>query len=249
MLKTATKRLLHAAGFELKRVDYDPKQAAQPYKFAPSEEDKFNWLKNLNIRTVLDIGANTGQFAADIHAILPEAMIYSFEPLKDCCQTLVDNMKHVRNFRAFDFALGEEASQIEMHRSEFSPSSSILPMGEMHKQAFPFTSGEVLEKITVKRLDDVAGDLKLVDNLLIKIDVQGFEDRVIRGGRQTIQRATVLIVETSFRRLYDGQPLFDTIYDMLREMGFAYSGNFMQLLNPVDGSVLQADGIFMKANE
>jgi FkbM family methyltransferase len=158
-------------------------------------------------------------------------------------------MKHVQNFRAFDFALGEETSDIEMHRSEFSPSSSILPMGELHKQAFPFTSGEVLEKIVVKRLDDIADSLKLVDNLLIKIDVQGFEDRVIAGGRQTIQRATVLIVEMSFRRLYEGQPLFDTIYDTLRQMGFAYHGNFIQLLNPVDGSVLQADGIFMKANQ
>jgi FkbM family methyltransferase len=248
MLKTATKKLLHAAGFELRRVNHDPGKAEQ-YKFAPSEEDKFNWLKSLNIRTVLDIGANTGQFAADIHQILPEAMLYSFEPLKDCYRQLVENMKHVPNFRAFDFALGDDASEIEMHRSEFSPSSSILPMGDLHKQAFPFTSGEVLERIIIKRLDDVARDLELVDNILIKIDVQGFEDRVIAGGHETLQRATVLIVETSFHRLYEGQPLFDTIYDMLRQMGFGYYGNFIQLLNPVDGSVLQADAIFMKANE
>jgi FkbM family methyltransferase len=230
-------------------VNYDSSQAAQQHKFAPAEEDKHNWLKSLNIRTVLDIGANTGQFAAEIHTILPEAMIYSFEPLKDCYQSLVESMKHVQRFRAFDFALGEEDLEIEMHRSEFSPSSSILPMGDLHKEAFPFTSGEMLEKIKVKRLDDITGSLNLVDNLLIKIDVQGFEDRVIAGGRQTIERARVLIVETSFRRLYEGQPLFDTIYDMLRQMGFAYHGNFIQLLNPVDGSVLQADGIFMKANE
>jgi FkbM family methyltransferase len=248
MIKTATKKILRAAGFELRRVNHEQAQAA-PYKFVPAEEDKFNWLKNLNIRTVLDIGANTGQFAADIHQILPEAAIYSFEPLRDCYAQLVESMKDVPKFKAFDFALGHEASEIEMHRSEFSPSSSILPMGELHKQAFPFTSGEVLERITVKRLDDMAANLKLVDNILVKIDVQGFEDRVIAGGPNTIQRAKVLIVETSFERLYEGQPLFDTIYETLKRMGFAYHGNFIQLLNPVDGSVLQADGIFMKANE
>jgi len=30
-------------------------------------------------------------------------------------------------------------------------------------------------------------------------------------------------------------------------MGLAYHGNFTQLLNPIDGSVLQADGIFIKS--
>jgi len=52
----------------------------------------------------------------------------------------------------------------------------------------------------------------------------------------------------SFKKLYEGQPLFDRIYDTLTRIGFAYHGNFQQLLNPVDGSVLQADGIFINAN-
>jgi FkbM family methyltransferase len=240
MIKTAIKQMLRAMGFELVRI----------YKFAPDEDDKFNWLKNLNIRTVLDIGANTGQFAAEIHRILPDAAIYSFEPLKDCCERLVETMRDVPKFKAFDFALGQEASGLEMHRSEFSLSSSILPMAEPHTQAFPFTRGVVLERIRVERLDDVAASLQLVDNILIKIDVQGFEDRVIAGGPNTIARAKVLIVEMSFKKLYEGQPLFDRIYDTLTRIGFAYHGNFHeQLLNPVDGSVLQADGIFINADE
>jgi hypothetical protein len=54
----------------------------------------------------------------------------------------------------------------------------------------------------------------------------------------------------SFKKLYEGQPLFDRIYDTLTRIGFAYHGNFHgQLLNPVDGSVLQADGIFINADE
>ena len=61
-------------------------------------------------------------------------------------------------------------------------------------------------------------------------------------------RAKVLIVEMSFKKLYEGQPLFDRIYDTLTRIGFAYHGNFQQLLNRVDGSVLQADGIFINAN-
>jgi len=245
MIKTATKAtktLLHAAGFELTR--FHPGD----YEFGPTREARLNWLKNLNIRTVLDIGANTGQFAAYIRTILPEAMIYAFEPLKDCYQQLVETV-NVPNFKAFNFALGSEFGEIEIHRSKYSPSSSILMMGRLHKEAFPFTSGGVVERIAVKRLDDIAGNLKFVENVLIKIDVQGFEDKVLAGGRNIIQKAKVLIVETSFKSLFEGQPLFDEIYDIVRGMGFEHHGNWTQLLNPLDGSVLQADGIFIKANK
>jgi FkbM family methyltransferase len=238
MIKRAAKKILEAMGFELRRIDN---------KFEPKKEDIFKWIRNLNIRTVLDVGANTGQFAGEIHAILPEAAIYSFEPLRECYDLLVENMSHLPKFRAFDFALGSEASEIEMHRSEFTPSSSILRMSELHKRAFPFTSEEALERIAVKRLDDVTGDLDLAENILIKIDVQGFEDRVIAGGLKTIQIAKLLIVETSFESLYDDQPLFDTIYETVKRMGFAYHGNFNQLLNPIDGNILQADGIFIQS--
>ena len=235
MIKRVVKKILEATGFELRRINIG------------HTEPKRDWIKNLNIRTVLDVGANTGQFAAEIHAILPEAAIYSFEPLRDCYGLLVEKMSHVPKFRAFDFALGSEPSEIEMHRHEFTPSSSLLEMGELHKRAFPFTSKEALEKIAVKRLDDVASDLDLAENIMIKIDVQGFEDRVIAGGLKTIQTAKLLIVETSFESLYDDQPLFDTIYETLKRMGLAYHGNFGQLLNPIDGNILQADAIFIKS--
>jgi FkbM family methyltransferase len=238
MMKKAVKKILQAAGFELRRINKN--------KFQPNREDRFTWIRNLNIQTVIDVGANTGQFAAEIHAILPEAAICSFEPLRECYASLVDNMSHVQKFRAFNFALGNEDSQIEMHRNDFTPSSSILRMNHLCRQAFPFTSKDVIEKVAIRRLDHVAKDLDLVDNILIKLDVQGVEDRVIAGGARTIEVAKLLIVEMSFESLYDGQPLFDTIYETVKRMGFVYHGNFGQLLNPIDGNILQADGIFIK---
>jgi FkbM family methyltransferase len=238
MIKRAAKKILEAAGFELRRVNNE---------FEPKKEDRFKWIRNLDIKTVIDVGANTGQFAAEIHGILPEAAIYSFEPLRECYDFLVDNMSHVSKFRAFNIALGSEQSEIEMHRSDFTPSSSIRRMSELHRQAFPFTSKDVIEKIAIRQLDDVTRGLDLAENILIKIDVQGFEDKVIAGGLRTIQIAKLLIVEMSFEILYDGQPLFDTIYETVIRMGFAYHGNFNQLLNPIDGNILQADAIFMKS--
>lgn len=209
------------------------------------ERNKFVWLNDLNIKTVFDIGGNIGQFARMIHNILPAASIYSFEPLEDCYKQLQSNMRDASNFKAFNFALGDKDTEMDIYRNEYSPSSSLLKMGKLHKQAFPYTNKEGIEKIKVKRLDDIIHDLKVEDNILIKIDVQGYEDRVILGGKKLFAKAKVLIVETSFQILYESGPLFDTIYEILKQKGFKYMGNLGQIKNPINGSVLQSDSIFI----
>jgi hypothetical protein len=99
MMKRAVKKILEVAGFELRRVNNNDNNNNQ---FEPKKEDRFKWIRNLDIKTVIDVGANTGQFAAEIHAILPKAAIYSFEPLRECYDFLVDNMSHVPKFQAFN---------------------------------------------------------------------------------------------------------------------------------------------------
>lgn len=208
----------------------------------------FGWLRNLDIKTVLDVGANTGQFATLIREILPQCDIYSFEPLGDCFEKLRSLQGRLGRFHAIKCALGEEDTEVDMHRSEFSPSSSVLAMRGLHARLFPHTARTWVERVQMRKLDDVAAELEIRDNLLIKIDVQGYEDRVIRGGTQVVTRAKVLIVEVSFQPLYESQPLFDSIYQMLDERGFKYAGSMDQLTSPVDGSIVQCDAIFLKAD-
>ena len=74
-------------------------------QFAPLEKDKFKWIQNMNIKTVIDVGAHIGQSALQFHKIFPDAMIYSFEPLHDCFLQLNDKLKNVQNFKSFNLAL------------------------------------------------------------------------------------------------------------------------------------------------
>jgi FkbM family methyltransferase len=204
------------------------------------------WLLNSGIRTVVDVGANTGQFARTIHEVLPEAYIYSFEPLSDCFVELQRVMGGIRTFRAFNTALDDRDGDAEFYRSSWSPSSSLLPMQELHKQNFPFTAGESRETVKVRRLDDCAKELTIEKEVLVKLDVQGAEDKVIRGGRNLLQRAKVLIVETSMDSLYEEQPLFADIFKLLEGLGFRYKGALSQAFSLLDGSVLYADSIFIR---
>lgn len=215
-------------------------------KFAPSEEDEFKWIQNMNIKTIIDVGAHTGESALHFHELLPNAKIYSFEPLHDCYMRLNANMKKVPNFKSFNLALGDKEGRLQIHRSEFSHSSSPLKMAKLHKEAFPFSSGEILETVDVNTLDSIAQELELEDNILLKIDVQGYENRVITGSRSILGSVKVIIIETSFHELYEGQPLFSDIYELLYKQGFVYSGSWGESRSPLDGAPLQQDSIFIR---
>ena len=221
--------------------------AEQLKQIAEAERRKTLWLKNMKLETILDIGANTGQFAKSMHELFPEARLYSFEPLKDCYEELLVQFKNVPQFQAFNVALGDETGIVEMHRSEYSPSSSLLSMNDLHKTSFPYTKKEILQKVDLVCLDDIASPLELRKPMLVKLDVQGYEDKVISGGKSVIGQADIVITELSVEQLYDGQPLFDEIYKIMTSMGFQYRGNYDQLCSPDDGRVLQVDGIFTKA--
>ena len=226
----AIKKLLRKFGYDL--VRYHP-----VYDIA---------LKKHAIETVIDIGANTGQFALSIHEQLPHAMIYSFEPLHDVFLKLSENLKSVETFKAFNVGLGEKNEATAILRSSFTPSSSLLPMTELHKKLYPKSSGATPETIEIKRLDDMASSMPITGNLLVKLDVQGYEDKVLRGGGNLIGQAKMILVETSFIQLYENQPLFDDIYRIVRELGFTYQGSRERHYSKETGELIYEDAIFTR---
>jgi FkbM family methyltransferase len=205
------------------------------------------WLRELGIRTVLDVGANTGQFALAARRAFPTAVIHSFEPLVDCFEELRRNTAGHPDMHAWNLALGEETGLVWLERNEFSPSSSILPLGEQHRRSFPFARRTEKVQVKIEALDGMASRLEPADPVLVKIDVQGFEDRVLRGGVKTVSRAVALIVETSFEQLYEGQMSHTETCHWLEGLGFEYHGALDQLSDPVTGRILSADSLFLKA--
>ncbi len=211
-----------------------------------NEPDRLNWLTEHNISSIFDIGANTGQFAKEIRQALPGAKIYSFEPLKDCFQELKKNMSGDMYFEAFNCALGERSETTTINRSSYSLSSSLRPMADSHKELFPHTKSMTKETINVRTLDTVFSELNPKPNTLIKIDTQGYEDKVITGGITALQSAEVVLIEASYIELYEGQPLFKDIYQKLTGLGFTYQGSLHQKLNNKTGEVIFEDSIYAR---
>ncbi len=206
------------------------------------------WLKNIGIKTIIDIGANTGQSTVTFARVFPDAKIYAFEPIPDCYQKLEAKFADNNRVLTMNIGLGAERGELILELSNFSPSSSFLEMHDRHLEAFPFTTLNKKIVLPVDTLDNIANDIFLEKPILAKIDVQGFEDKVIAGGRETIEKCQLIILETSFDMLYKGQPLFHDIYNLMIDMGFKYAGSVGQILEPETQRCLQSDSLFIKDN-
>jgi FkbM family methyltransferase len=204
------------------------------------------WIKQAGIKTVIDVGAHNGEFSTAIRSVLPGVQIYAFEPLPDSYKTLSAELEGDARCRAFHVALGEQRGEVKFWRSRFSKSSSVLLMADIHKAEFPWSSD--LEPIYTQLapLDDFLNDIDLAPKVLLNLDVQGYEDRVIRGGIALLRSVDYILTEVSFRLLYEGQASFNDLYELLKQLGFSYAGNVDQHLSAADGSVLQADALFVR---
>lgn len=234
MLKRIFVNYLNRKGLEIKRK-YN----------GFSLNSELNWLTQKRIRTVLDIGANEGQFAAFVRGLIPDAKIFSFEPIASCYDKLIENTKSDKNLIPFNLALGEKNQDAEMFKNDFSPSSSLLKIGLEHVNNFPFTGRQTKETVRLAMLDSIKELDDARSEVLMKVDVQGYEMNVIKGGVGFISKfKPVIVLEVSFANLYENEPPFDELYNFMQGLNYSFKGVLDQMYSPIDGKILQADVIF-----
>lgn len=194
---------------------------------------------------VYDIGAASGVVSRFFAKLSNVRTVHAFEPIASAFAELTEHTRQYPQVTRHNVALGDENRTMDINVVGGSrDSSSLLKIKMLHKQEFQYIScQDHLEKVNVVRLDDFVQDHHLPIPDVIKIDVQGYEDKVLRGGKNTISQTAYCILEISLTPLYESSPLFDDIYQQMRIMGFRLVG-FGNLLRGASGRHLQLDGIF-----
>jgi FkbM family methyltransferase len=206
-------------------------------------------LKNHPFNTIIDVGANTGQFARWISTFFPNAKILSFEPLPQPFQELtVWAQTQDKRVILFNQAIGDTEGEAEIFLHEdHTPSSSLLQVTPLAAQYYPLI--EKQRRITVRKttLDSALADIlpNLSQPILVKLDVQGYEDRVIAGAARTFKTASACMIEVSLDILYEEQADFKRLIIALAELGFQYAGNVHQTYDR-DGHCIFLDAIFVR---
>lgn len=203
--------------------------------------DIWTWIRtSTSVKTVIDIGANTGDYSEYFDSVFHPSAIYAFEPLASCQPRLRALAERLPALRVFQMALADTAGEETFFENAYGPASSLLPVSDVSKAAFPQTQQESATIVPVARLDDVLDVAALEREIFVKMDVQGVEDRVIRGGRAVFSAAQLVLVELSFVPMYDRQPLFEEVHELLVGCGLRLAGFKNQIDHPTTGQPLFA---------
>lgn len=230
------------------------KIGVEAHRFIPSNSPLARLMSAINankINLIFDIGANEGQFVIDLRNHGYKEKVVSFEPLSSAhlkCKTLSkkDGNWHVHE----QTALGNTQGEIDINVAGNSASSSILPMLDAHISAAPHTSYIKKEKVPITTLDNITDKyITSSSRLLLKIDTQGYEWFVIEGAKNTLAKASGVLIELSAIPLYDGQYLWKECIEKLENDGFILWSLEPIFFDPISGKVLQWDGLFFRKQD
>jgi FkbM family methyltransferase len=202
------------------------------------------------VDTVLDVGANVGQFATELRNRGFHGRIVSFEPLPAEHAQLTAAAAADPDWEvAPRAALGAQAGTVAIHVSGNSISSSLLAMEPAHLRAAPESQYLSTVETPLVRLDTHALPyLQPQSRCLLKIDVQGYEDRVLAGASGMLDHVEGIYLELSLVPLYEGQLLFDAMRRDIEALGFDLWGLWPGFTDPASGRVLQVNGCFFRGD-
>jgi FkbM family methyltransferase len=197
--------------------------------------------------TVIDVGANRGQFSLFAARRFPAAELHCFEPLPEARSKLVRALgRDSRRLHVYDAALGASSGPETFNVSASDDSSSLLVPTTTQTATFPNTGLAEHRTVEVARLDRVIAPQVVTRPCLLKLDVQGYELEVLRGADALLESLDELLIECSFVELYEHQPLAGEIVSHCAERSFRLAGIF-SLVRDDSGRCLQADFLFVRS--
>ena len=207
-------------------------------------------FRSLGVDLVFDVGANSGQYGAELRRFGYRGRIVSFEPLAVPYAALHKRAARDENWEAVNRALGREPGRQTINVAANSVSSSLLDMLPLHESVAPYARYVGSEVVEVARLDDMSDSyLPGERGPFLKIDAQGYESEILAGARQLLPSLIGLEIELSLAHLYANDTLVDEMMAQLKAFGFGLADLRPGLADGRTGRLLQADGIFVRAGQ
>lgn len=206
----------------------------------PNQRSSFLRLKSLGFdpKYILDIGAYEGNWAEEVHSYFPSAKIMMIEGQTEKQILLNDKIKKNPLLSSRIALLGSEEREVEFNIYETA--SSVYKEDN--------ETGAKIKKIMLELLDNVVSGTPFVSADLIKIDTQGYELEILKGGINTLKNAQVILLEVSFIDIYRDSPLASDILFFMKTNGFVLYDICSLMRRPFDKALFQSDFMFIKEN-
>lgn len=238
MLLKKIQNIMSFFGLDIKR--------SVPWKNVAVRRQKL--FSRLGIDHVIDVGANRGQYALDIRRNGYKGKITSLEPIPEMFELVKKRSECDVDWEVKNLAIGDSAGKAELYVTENMVSSSLLMPSES-RVAINVNSNVSRTTVVEVNTLDMLHDLKLIhceNSYGLKIDAQGFEDRVLNGGEKVISMAKMIEIELSFYPLYKDQRSGMELLNYLYNKGWVPISFSSECIDPDTYFVLQNDVIFVR---
>lgn len=150
---------------------------------------------------IFDIGANVGELTFLLNKFLPYSEIYSFEPNPITCQILQEKFKNMTNIHVskIGFSSKEEAGNLYTYRDDkISQHASVI------KEVFTdlhHTNSIISFEVKLKTLDSYVFKKNITKIDYLKIDTEGYELDILKGGLNFIKSGGISIIQFEFNEM------------------------------------------------
>jgi FkbM family methyltransferase len=184
---------------------------------------------------VFDIGAADGNWTRMAMEFWPRASFVCFEPLVEW-RTQLDALKadHPRQVSLQECGVGDADAELTLGVSDYLWESSFAYACKSER------------KVMVRRLDGLYGEGRIPRPSFVKIDVQGFERRVLEGGRELMSSVDFVLMECNFFRFCDEMQTLDETVAFMSALGFLPYEFVDFIRRPLDGAMGQCDLLFAR---
>lgn len=193
------------------------------------------------LKVVLDVGANQGDFSKELCRYHPKSKFYCFEPFPETFDILKINLPGP-NFHHFKLALGDIAETVMVSQNEANQSDTNSLLTVIDSE---YESNKV--SIQINTLDSFIREHALESIDLLKIDTEGFDLRVLKGAEECLKRGIIklIYVECGLDPNNTYHVFFPEILFYLNSQNYVFVGFFQTDIRKIDRKIHFSNAIFI----
>ena len=194
-------------------------------------------------RIIMDIGANRGQTSKRLARCFSQAEVHCFEPTPASCDVLRRNMERFPNATAHALAFGPKKKMARFFLRDHHETNSFLQL----EKPEPGSGPESVIEVEMQQLDDYVPTQNWNDVHVLKINAEGYDLEILKGGRSLLEQGKIHLIFTqmNYEQLYENQGGFLELHSFLTDQKYSLVGCYETASKPT-GESLWSNGLYVK---